>query len=1347
MLYLALDDTVMSLKPEWQYPSPDFTRVRTGIIRRLLGDQTIEPDQIHAQVTSEQYSMESDMLGASIHIPATSWIRGVIDTAFQKGIPVVFATNRSQEGSDVTKAILREMGFDVDQFGFIFAGYGRMRKAKEIMHDFEARNPDAATKGKILFMDDSELNAHDLFDGDNDSGKQRPASIFYLKMEKKQEEADWAARFRKIKAPHAASPRDAKKLELDLLNLILDITKGAERVPSLLVERISSVHRAIQQADETTRRNVDAVRLYSFMLETALAELNPGNMSIEDLKILSRAVVEFPSESWNFDPLTQTTLERYRSFFLDFLQALEEPNLIFTPIKGPDSRRQPDNLPVSKFHGMLEELLKGKKKFRFANLYARTGTVVDNMKAFVNDLGLEDIRGVSANESMIAPGERENGHVKMLHFDDSREMERAGLTPNSQDLIIIHSLVNTDQLEPGMRLLREGGILYVTFAQSDIDTDYRTIKNAAQAVIVKESLRDFQFRYGLLGIKGEVDLPEDIPFPGVGKFEDHRDFVPFIPTHGKVLVARKYAKFPAGITRSEMRPMPVTSGASSNLLGVRSEMQSKDAAMPSPAQSNPEVDWETLYELHREQPERFARALSGDVEARVEKALKKLFQGSGGDGSQLLADSSIILVPGFGQNWQELKVLAERFPRCNILGVDWLQNNIDLAKANLHGGKSKNITFLKKNIAELNLKNISMVYVSYLLDIRLLERYANDPNAARIAEILFDVLYRQISPGGYFVALPANPVTLGGLQKEKADILLNEGSGLETLLVARKPKPRAEMRQSKIPGVLTRSHGGSGLVVVPGIRVAAEYFFKFDPKKFSDAQKRFSRLLDELKKALRSNLPEGALATADQLIDIFNLSNYSGSPKERNVFLKKIKSLKDDLKQTLDSEAYVRMEYLIDEQLKIQRGQNGDRNPVGPFVKFFKAVIREMLPSGTPEDAQRSGVYTQADTILQQFQILIYSQFQCATDPDQQLDMLDAALRKRIARADRDLKGENYALMGKAIIVKGASEAILNQYLGQNREETKKRLSSSASVISTIYKDVLISPMATKEELDALQKQPNEKFRSMYAKGLYQRKRFLDTERRRLGNKEYEEKYHRAWNLLPDLIDFIEGIIAEVAQQGTVEFDESESSKVVVKIDQVIGVGQFQEILDMYKGRIAAVVTDSLTKNSHVAAVSPVPILIVDPSDKNFQALEKGDFAAIEQGAEGSGLAKINADLEDRARIEALNKRSALLEWAYRTVVPLGSSIKFYANVVAGEAIDAFGDFLQGIGLTRTEVDPLVENEIIEMIRRYNKLPETERSYVKLSAGLLDIMTERYYPQAHNAKLRGRSNKFRTIDI
>ena len=72
---------------------------------------------------------------------------------------------------------------------------------------------------------------------------------------------------------------------------------------------------------------------------------------------------------------------------------------------------------------------------------------------------------------------------------------------------------------------------------------------------------------------------------------------------------------------------------------------------------------------------------------------------------------------------------------------------------------------------------------------------------------------------------------------------------------------RAEMRQSEIPGVMTRLQGFSGQVVSPGIRVADEYFFEFDPQKFADAQKRFSHLLEELKRSL-SEASASALLTS-----------------------------------------------------------------------------------------------------------------------------------------------------------------------------------------------------------------------------------------------------------------------------------------------------------------------------------------------------------------------------------------------------------------------------------------------------------------------------------------------------
>ncbi len=564
---------------------------------------------------------------------------------------------------------------------------------------------------------------------------------------------------------------------------------------------------------------------------------------------------------------------------------------------------------------------------------------------------------------------------------------------------------------------------------------------------------------------------------------------------------------------------------------------------------------------------------------------------------------------------------------------------------------------------------------------------------------------------------------------------------------------RSKMRE--IPGVLTRQEGFLGELVEPDIRATDEYFFEFDARKVTDAHARFSHILQALKASLRVHLREELLPVSEALVDIFDPVNYSGTKKQRKDFEAKIAGLKAALKETLDDVSYQHIKYLIDEQLELQGKLNGDRNPVGPFVKFYKSVIRAMLPSGVPEDAQKQDLYTGADITLRQFRVLIYSQFRCSTDPEKQLDMLEAALKKQIAQADSIAQSDDMSIAPQGLMLAATLRTVQRRFLGENREEIKKLLTPELSIITILYSKILASDAVPLEEIQRFERTAKEKTGKslnrkskehlMYGRGLYQRQRFIEKQIRLEGVEMCKRKYPQYY-FIPDLVNSLESVIAEVAQQGTVDYDPGKSRRVVVKIDQTIGVGQFREIMKMYPGMVG-VITDSITANSHPSAISPVPILIVDPSNRDFREIKKGDMVAVEPAPDGQTTAKVNANPEESARIESENEKRALLEKAFRTLVPIDSRIKHLANAVVGEDLASFLDILEGIGLTRTEVDEAVENEIVEMIRSYNKMSSDARSYQKLSRKLLDIMVERYYSQVHNPKLQGRTNKFRTIDV
>jgi hypothetical protein len=156
-----------------------------------------------------------------------------------------------------------------------------------------------------------------------------------------------------------------------------------------------------------------------------------------------------------------------------------------------------------------------------------------------------------------------------------------------------------------------------------------------------------------------------------------------------------------------------------------------------------------------------------------------------GDLNKLFAENSTILVVGFGENWQELEVLSDKFPQCAVVGVDWLDRNIKEAKKHV---VKANVEFVQQDIRNMDLTSyppVRLIYVSYLIDEKL---YGSDMEALRQIVVK---LSSALGEGGFIVSTPANYITSLEFERTGLDILLNEGAGLKTVLIAKKSISKA----------------------------------------------------------------------------------------------------------------------------------------------------------------------------------------------------------------------------------------------------------------------------------------------------------------------------------------------------------------------------------------------------------------------------------------------------------------------------------------------------------------------------------------------------------------------------
>ncbi len=548
---------------------------------------------------------------------------------------------------------------------------------------------------------------------------------------------------------------------------------------------------------------------------------------------------------------------------------------------------------------------------------------------------------------------------------------------------------------------------------------------------------------------------------------------------------------------------------------------------------------------------------------------------------------------------------------------------------------------------------------------------------------------------------------------------------------------RGALVERKVSGELTRDFGFAGVVVKPRIRLAEEYFFEFDPLYALDAKDRFNNLLEQLRKDIRENWQgeqdSPQLIIIDALISIFDSRNY-----ELDDWTDKFEKKRELLNFYFGREDLEQIHNLINAAIEAQIYGNNNVNPVSPFVRFLKNMIRQTLPQVNNGEQNVQWLNEQADSLLTRFRILLFSEFRSATEPEKQMELFEDAMEKYLAKMESDSNSSDFDISSLGTFFKAALKDAKKRYLGENRGGTLEKLKSGENIISIIYRDILMSKMATPEELENAKRVIKQQL--MYGQGLYERRAWLD-------NLPADAPSKQLWNNIPDLISIWEAIIAEISQQGMVERDgEAAQSAVVIKIDQSIGVSQFKEILKLYPDIVGAI-TDSVTANSHIAAISEFPFVVVDAGNQDFKEIRDGDFVAVEPTADRRITLYVNASPEEQARIKENNEKQKMLQYSYSELVPLTSGFKFYSNMDPGENLDSFAGVSDGIGLTRTENDEELETAIVNMIRLRRSSGDDARPFSELSRPVLDIMVSHYHSQLSNSNFADKTHKFRTIDV
>ncbi|MFA5160001.1 MAG: hypothetical protein WC484_05790, partial [Candidatus Omnitrophota bacterium] len=144
-------------------------------------------------------------------------------------------------------------------------------------------------------------------------------------------------------------------------------------------------------------------------------------------------------------------------------------------------------------------------------------------------------------------------------------------------------------------------------------------------------------------------------------------------------------------------------------------------------------------------------------------------------------DGKTILVPGFGEHWQELETLAGFFPTSKIVGVDWLQRCVDLARKNV---RAANVEIIQDDIRSWSPAGrppIGLIFVSYVLEHTLWED--NEEVLKRLVRTVAEL----VADDGFLITIPSTQyIVLPEFKKLGFVPLHEESAGLGTVFIAKK---------------------------------------------------------------------------------------------------------------------------------------------------------------------------------------------------------------------------------------------------------------------------------------------------------------------------------------------------------------------------------------------------------------------------------------------------------------------------------------------------------------------------------------------------------------------------------
>lgn len=439
--------------------------------------------------------------------------------------------------------------------------------------------------------------------------------------------------------------------------------------------------------------------------------------------------------------------------------------------------------------------------------------------------------------------------------------------------------------------------------------------------------------------------------------------------------------------------------------------------------------------------------------------------------------------------------------------------------------------------------------------------------------------------------------------------------------------------------------------------------------------------------------------------------------------LRRFQGLMDQLKKHLESAEAPERRKLVplhEETVKSVLAVDVQKNPAGLFVKKLKQTM-----AGDPL----------AVDLLQEFRFVLQMRHESPKSPEEQLERFEHLLKKHGAVIEREMASENMDVFARAMFFNTVIEMIRADYLSEkNREKTLKRIKGS-SLIAILYQDILISQVSPAAD-------PSDKQRQIFLRGLFQKRR--DFEALRL-------KDAKAWEMNPvvrgtyDTLEFIEQMMADIAEEDILNFEDTGNPDVVVLVKGLMSVAHYQFVEKKYGKRLKGIINDSATTATHWVAISSVPVLILKPGETAAlleEAKGKPVLIQSEPGPDGKPVGNLflKTDPQKEKEHAARILRKSRLTRALAKRAPRASDIHVYANVTPGKIRNVVRYLMEGIGLTRTEVDAPAQALLVKWHQKGNVSERDKKD-------LFNLLSETYRPQVQHPYLKGKVNTFRTFDF